>query len=106
MVRRFIDTDGVIPEEWTLTDTEATVRQFMDVEPVIERVARQRAETGGRCALGYNVGSVPYPVAMHYARTRGIEVSDLLFNPAYGSELVALCQAREYRKFSPSEGKA
>lgn len=105
-MRKFIDTDGHIPEEWTLSDDSVTVRRFMDVEPVIEDVEAKRSQTGGKSKLGWHIGSIPETVCQEYARLRGISFTDLLYNPAYGDELVRLCQMQEYRKFSPTEGKA
>jgi hypothetical protein len=106
MTRKFLDLDSTIPEEWTLGDDGAMVRRFQDVEPIVADVEAKRAATGGKCGLGWHIGSIPEAVAQEYARLRGIEFSDLLYNPAYADELVRLCQMQEYRKFSPTEGKA
>lgn len=107
-MKRLVDeVDGV--SEYISYDEMAdtfTVQRTADVQAVADDVAAKHSQTLGKTELGWHVGSIPVVVLQQYAHARGIQNFWDLCTPAYADELMALCQSSDYRKFSPTEGKA
>ena len=105
-MERHVLRDGVITETWTFEGDNVSVERSLDIEPVLESVAEIASNTGGKSALGYHVGRIDHITAANYAKARGIALRDLIYHPGYSAELLALCKSRDFRKLSPTEGKA
>lgn len=87
-------------------DNTFTISRTADVQSVADDVAAKHSQTLGKTALGWHVGSIPVALLEQYAALRGIKNVWDLCTPAYADELMALCQNSDYRKFSPTGGKA
>lgn len=83
-----------------------TVQHSQDVQAVVDDVAAKHSQTLGKSELGWHIGSIPVTVLEGYAKARGIANFWDLCTPAYADELMALCQDADYRKFSPTGGRA
>jgi len=107
-MKRFVDeVDGV--SEYISYDDAAetfTIQRTADLQAVADDVAAKHSQTLGKTELGWHIGSIPVPLLQQYAQTRGIANFWDLCTPAYADELMALCQNADYRKFSPTDGKA
>jgi hypothetical protein len=107
-VERLVDVvDGVAE---TLHFDEAadtfTIKRAADVEAVVDDVAAKHSQTLGKCEMGWHVGAIPLVVLQEYAHARGIANMWDLCTPAYADELMRLCTDSDYRKFSPTGGRA
>lgn len=106
MDRRFVDEIDGVSEYLTVDGDEAIIERVFDVEPVIDDVAAKRSQTLGKTELGWHIGAIPVGILQDYATKRGIPNMWDLCKPEYAGELLALCQDSDYRKFSPTDGKA
>ena len=108
MTARFVDDSGILPETWEF-DAQgnlSSVKVEMDVEGLMKRIEAKAKDTAGKGDFGWHVAELPVPVILEYAKLRGIPAEDLLYNQAYADELIKLATHRDYRAFSPTEGKA
>lgn len=105
---RVVDVIDGITETLHVDETEGTftVQRSQDVQAVADDVAAKHAQTLGKCDLGWHIGSIPVAVMQEYATARGIANFWDLCTPAYADELMSLCQNSDYRKFSPTGGRA
>jgi hypothetical protein len=107
-VGRVVDTFDGITE--TMHYDEAadtfTIARTADVQAVADDVAAKHSQTLGKCEMGWHVGSIPMVTLFEYARQRGIANPWDLMKPEYAGELMRLCTDSDYRKFSPTGGKA
>ncbi len=108
MSRLLIDsTDGIAEH---LIHDEASgafhIERTQDVEPTLDAVAAEHSATGGKSDGLWHVGSVPMVILVDYAKKRGLPDHWALLRPEYASELMALVTGRDFRRFSPTEGKA
>ena len=108
MTYRFVDNSTVVPETWEFDAAGdlSSIKLSADVQPVIGMVDHKRELNGGKSELGWHVATLHMVHVVEHAHARGISPSDLLYNPAYGDELMRLCRSRDLRKFSPTEGRA
>lgn len=107
-MQRLIDTVDGVTETLHFDEAESTftIKRAVDVEAVVEDVAAKHSQTLGKSDLGWHVGSIPVVLLQEYASARGIANMWDLCTPAYADELMRLCQSSDYRKFSPTGGRA
>lgn len=107
-MKRLVDTVDGVAETLHYDDSENTftIKRTADVEAVAEDVAAKHSQTLGKCDLGWHVGSIPVALMAEYAQARGIANMWDLCTPAYADELLRLCTDSDYRKFSPTGGRA
>lgn len=105
---RVIDTFDGITETLHYDDTEDsfTIQRTADLQVVADDVAEKHSATLGKSDMGWHIGSIHFSVLEAYAKARGIQNPWDLCTPAYADELVALCTDSDYRKFSPTGGRA
>ena len=108
MTIRFVDDSGVVPETWEFDARGdlSSIKLSADVAPVMQAVEAERSLNGGKNGLGWHIATLHMVHVVEHAHARGISADDLLYNPAYGDELLRLCMSRDLRKFSPTEGRA
>lgn len=104
---RVIDEVDGITETLHVDEAQGTftIQRSADVEVVADDVAAKHSQTLGKTTLGWHVGSIPVALMAEYAQKRGVPMWDLC-KPEYASELLRLCTDSDYRKFSPTGGKA
>lgn len=107
-MERLLDVvDGVVETlHFDDSENQFTIRRTQDVQAVADDVAAKHSQTLGKSELGWHIGSIPVTVLAEYAQTRGIANFWDLCTPAYADELMALCTNSDFRKFSPTGGRA
>lgn len=107
-MKRFVDEVDGVSEYISYDDAAETfsVERVVDLQSVVDDVAAKQTQTLGKTEFGWHIGSLHPVLLMKYAKARGIANFWDLLKPEYASEIVRLCQDSDYRKFSPTEGKA
>ena len=107
-MKRVVDVVDGITETLHFDESEDqfTIHRTADVQVVADDVAEKHAHSLGKSALGWHVGSIPLALLEQYAHQRGIKNPYDLCKPEYAGELIKLCTDADYRKFSPTGGKA
>ena len=107
-MKRVVDTFDGITETLHFDEAENTfsIQRTADITVVADDVAEKHAATLGKSAMGWHVGSIPLALLSEYAAKRGIANMWDLAKPEYAGELLRLCTDSDYRKFSPTGGKA
>lgn len=107
-MERIVDQVDGVTETLHFDESENTftIKRTADVQAVADDVAEKHSQTLGKCELGWHIGSIPVPLLEAYAHSRGIANPWDLCTPAYADELMALCLDSDYRKFSPTGGRA
>lgn len=88
------DQGGVVEQTfYDHADDRVAVQYTQDVQPVLDLVSAKRLhKVKAIDGLGYQIGEIPYTVAMEYARIRGIEPwTKLVYRPEYHDEMRKLC---------------
>lgn len=107
-MERVVDVvDGVV-ETLHYDDAEEkfTIKRTQDLSAVVEDVAAKHSQTLGKTELGWHIGEIPVTLLAEYAQVRGVANMWDLLTPAYADELMRLCTDSDYRKFSPTGGRA
>ena len=107
-MKRVVDTVDGITETFHFDEAENkfALEYTADVQAVADDVAAKHSQTLGKSELGWHVGSIPIAVLQQYAAHRGISNMWDLCKPEYASELMRLCMDSDYRRFSPTGGRA
>lgn len=107
-MKRVVDVVDGMTETFHFDEQEQKfgLEYTADVQVVADDVAAKHSQTLGKSELGWHVGSIPVPLLLQYAASRGISNPWDLMKPEYAGELVRLCTDADYRKFSPTGGKA
>lgn len=107
-MKKIIDVADGVTETFHYDDMtdQFGIEYTADIEAVADDVAIKHSATLGKSALGWHIGSIPLPLLQQYAASRGISNFWDLCKPEYAGEIVRLCQDSDYRKFSPTGGKA
>lgn len=107
-MKRVVDeVDGILETlHFDEGENTFTIKRSQDVEAVVEDVSAKHSQTLGKTTMGWHIGSIPLTVMAEYAQSRGIANMWDLCKPEYAAEMVRLCTDSDYRKFSPTGGKA
>lgn len=107
-MRRLVDSVDGVDEFLNFDETENkfTIERVSDLQVVADDVAIKHSMTGGKTELGWHIGSIPTHLLESYAQKRGIPNMWDLCKPEYAAELMQLCTDSDYRKFSPTGGRA
>lgn len=107
-MKRLVDVIDGVTETLHFDESEQTfsIQRTADLQAVADDVSAKHSQTLGKCGLGWHIGSIPVALLQQYAAARGIANFWDLATPAYADELARLCTDSDYRKFSPTGGRA
>jgi len=107
-MKRVVDVTDGVTETIHFDEAENTfsIQRTADVQAVADDVAAKHSQTLGKTELGWHIGSIPVALLQEYAAARGIVNFWDLCTPAYADELMRLCTDSDFRKFSPTGGRA
>jgi hypothetical protein len=107
-MKRLVDVVDGVTETLHYDEMADTfsIHRTADITVVADDVAAKHSQTLGKTELGWHIGAIPVALLEQYAAMRGIANPWDLCTPAYADELLALCTNSDFRKFSPTGGRA
>jgi hypothetical protein len=107
-MKRLVDVVDGVTETLHYDEMADTfsIHRTADITAVADDVAAKHSQTLGKTELGWHIGAIPVSLLEQYAQMRGIANPWDLCTPAYADELLALCTNADFRKFSPTGGRA
>lgn len=112
VVASFVNANGItettVIEDRTDGGVDMRVSYSYDAEPTLKAVHNSHMETGGKSKTNelWHIGEIPVVLLMDMARRFGLDNYLELTKPEFMPYVVALCRDGDFRRLSPTGGKA